>query len=93
MICFDDVIAIGLIKSFTAAGLQVPEHLSVVGFDDIELTTFPLSSVSIPTYDGGKALARKLFDRIFGKEAGSYEHMTLQEKLIVRSSVKPIYPQ
>jgi DNA-binding LacI/PurR family transcriptional regulator len=87
VICFDDVIAIGLIKSFTACGLQVPEHMSVVGFDDIEMTTFPLTSVSIPTYEGGKTLARKLFQRIIERETVSFEHVILKEKLIVRSSV------
>jgi len=41
--------SIGVIKAFQGAGHRVPDDLSVVGFDDIELNVFPLTTVSIPT--------------------------------------------
>jgi DNA-binding LacI/PurR family transcriptional regulator len=88
VICFDDVIAIGLIKTFLASGLKVPDDLSVVGFDDIELKTFPLTSVSIPTYDAGKAMAWTLFDRIFERRVTDFQHIMFEQKLVIRSSVK-----
>ncbi|MGG1599689.1 LacI family DNA-binding transcriptional regulator [Paenibacillus naphthalenovorans] len=91
IICFDDVIAIGAVKALLEAGLQVPEDVSVVGFDDIELTTFPLTTVSIPTYEAGKALAWTLFDRIFGRRVSGFQHIMFEQKLIVRSSVRRLH--
>jgi len=90
LVCFDDVIAIGVIKAFESAGLKVPDDLSLTGFDDIELMTFPLTSVSIPTYEAGKTLAAMVFERILGEGDSEFKHMTLDERLIVRSSVKRI---
>ncbi|RJX41835.1 LacI family transcriptional regulator [Paenibacillus pinisoli] len=91
LICFDDVIAMGVIKACESAGLKIPEDLSLVGFDDIELMIFPLTSVSIPTYDAGKLLAKILFERIFEEEVAEYRQVTLDEKLVVRSSVKSLH--
>ncbi|CAH0120172.1 MULTISPECIES: LacI family DNA-binding transcriptional regulator [unclassified Paenibacillus] len=88
LICFDDVIAMGVIKAFEAAGLSIPGDLSLIGFDDIELMTFPLTSVSIPTYEAGKLLAKILFERIFEENVSEYKQITLSEQLVVRSSVK-----
>nr|WP_314256777.1 LacI family DNA-binding transcriptional regulator [uncultured Devosia sp.] len=39
--CANDITAIGAIDGFRAAGLRVPEDVSVVGFDDIELASWP----------------------------------------------------
>jgi DNA-binding LacI/PurR family transcriptional regulator len=88
VICFDDVIAIGVVKALMEAGLNVPEDLSIIGFDDIELNTFPLTTVSIPTYEAGKALAWTLFDRILKRRVSGFQHITFEQKLIVRSSVR-----
>jgi DNA-binding LacI/PurR family transcriptional regulator len=88
VICFDDLIAIGLIKAFQGAGLRVPDDLSVVGFDDIEFNTFPLTTVSIPTYDAGKAMAWTLFDRILQRRESGYKHIQFEQRLVVRASVK-----
>jgi len=88
VICFDDLIAIGVIKALQDAGLRVPDDLSVVGFDDIEFNTFPLTTVSIPTYDAGKAMAWTLFDRILERRESGYKHIQFEERLVVRASVK-----
>ncbi len=40
---FDDLTALGAILALNKAGMKVPEHCSVVGFDDV-----PLSSLSAP---------------------------------------------
>jgi len=41
---FDDLTALGAIRALTKAGVKVPENCSVVGFDDV-----PLSSLSAPS--------------------------------------------
>jgi len=92
LICFDDVIAMGVLKAFEKAGLKVPDDLSLIGFDDIELMIFPLTSVSIPTHEAGKLLAKSLFERIFEERVSDYKQIMLEEKLVVRSSVKKVTP-
>jgi DNA-binding LacI/PurR family transcriptional regulator len=91
VICFDDVIAIGVVKALMEAGLNVPEDLSIIGFDDIELNTFPLTTVSIPTYEAGKALAWTLFDRILQRRVSGFQHITFEQKLVIRSSVRRLH--
>ena len=44
MMAFDDLTALGTIRALTKAGVKVPEHCSVVGFDDV-----PLSSLAVPS--------------------------------------------
>jgi DNA-binding LacI/PurR family transcriptional regulator len=47
----NDLTAIGAMGAITEAGLRVPEDISVVGFDDIQLSAFttpPLSTVHLP---------------------------------------------
>src|SRR5438045_9176182 len=44
LMAFDDLTALGAIRSLTKAGVKVPENCSVVGFDDV-----PLSSLSAPS--------------------------------------------
>ncbi|KRA99824.1 hypothetical protein ASD83_04815 [Devosia sp. Root685] len=39
--CANDITAIGAIDGFRALGLRVPDDISVVGFDDIELASWP----------------------------------------------------
>src|SRR6202048_3052978 len=44
LMAFDDLTALGAIRALTKAGVKVPENCSVVGFDDV-----PLSSLSAPS--------------------------------------------
>jgi DNA-binding LacI/PurR family transcriptional regulator len=44
LLAFDDLTALGAIRALTKAGVKVPEQCSVIGFDDV-----PLSSLSAPS--------------------------------------------
>jgi len=44
---FDDLTALGAIRALTKAGVKVPEHCSVMGFDDVALAA--LSAPSLTT--------------------------------------------
>ena len=69
-------------------GRQVPDDISIIGFDDIELMTFPLTTVQIPEYEMGEKAAELLFDKIMGKASGSPREILLDTELVVRKSVK-----
>src|SRR3984957_4236691 len=44
LLAFDDLTALGAIRALTKAGIKVPQQCSVVGFDDV-----PLSSLAVPS--------------------------------------------
>src|SRR6202045_4598547 len=51
LMAFDDMTAFGAIRALAKAGLRVPEHCSVIGFDDVaasSLYTPPLTTVRQP---------------------------------------------
>ena len=59
----NDMIAAGALHELTARGLRVPEDVSVVGIENLEITTFTtpnLTSVHLPTAEIGAATARHL---------------------------------
>ena len=56
LFCFNDLIAFGALLAARELGLEVPNDLAVVGFDDITMDAFsepPLSTVRIAQYDLG----------------------------------------
>ena len=56
LICFNDTIAIGAAKACREAGVKVPEDLSLVGFDDIEMASYVqpgMTTFAQPRYEIG----------------------------------------
>ena len=52
VLCHNDVMAIGALRAVRAAGRRVPEDVSIVGFDDIDLAAYaepPLTTVAQDT--------------------------------------------
>lgn len=57
----NDVIAAGALHELASRGLRVPQDISVVGIEDLEIATFtapPLTTVRLPTAEIGAATAR-----------------------------------
>ncbi|MCX7615209.1 MAG: LacI family transcriptional regulator [Clostridiales bacterium] len=86
--CATDVTAIAAIKRFTEAGIKIPEQLSVISIDDIELAQYVspmLTTVSIPKIEMGKMAVRTLIDRI-NKVHLLPMKIYLPHKLLIRES-------
>jgi len=68
MFCFNDRMAMGAYQSASAAGLRIPEDLSVVGMDNLELIAdalWPgLTTVALPHYEMGCWAVTRLLDDI-----------------------------
>jgi LacI family transcriptional regulator len=65
VLAFNDLVAMGLINALTERGLRVPEHLSVVGFDDIPFARYmtpPLTTAAVPVTDLGEQAWRRMRD-------------------------------
>ncbi|MBM7581620.1 LacI family transcriptional regulator [Caldicoprobacter guelmensis] len=83
--------AIGAIRAIKDYGLRVPEDVSVVGFDDLDISAFldpPLTTVSQPLYEMGARAAQRLISLINGEKPDKPQMELVQAKLVIRKSVK-----
>ena len=88
VVCSNDWTAIGALHAIHAAGLRVPEDLSVVGFDDIPLSSYitpALTSVRMSAQDVGSTAFQALFSLI-GEENVEGNVYQVATKLVVRNS-------
>ncbi|MFC3076038.1 LacI family DNA-binding transcriptional regulator [Shinella pollutisoli] len=88
--CGSDILAVGAIKYCHSAGIAVPEDVSVVGFDNLEvaeLVTPELTTVDVPAREMGEAAADALLR--LGEKKGSFIVTELPTRLIVRGSTGP----
>jgi LacI family transcriptional regulator len=70
-----DVQAFGVLAAAAARGLRIPQDLSVIGFDDIELATFVgLTTVHQQLFESGHLGARLLLDAVSGALPAPVEH-------------------
>ena len=87
----NDRMAAGMMRQARENGLNIPADLSLVGFDDVPLTTLvepPLTTIRQPSYELGKVAAQKLFEMING-DLQQFEPIVLPVELIVRGSTAP----
>jgi LacI family transcriptional regulator len=87
----DSRVALGVLKAIRAAGLAVPEEISMVGFDDADWTSVVNPAISVvaqPTYELGRRAAELLLGRIAGNEEPAAVHM-LPTDFLSRQSVAP----
>lgn len=86
LFCYNDTTALGAMRSARAAGLRIPEELSVVGFDDIDLAPFfepPLTTVAQPKRRMGEMAVQMLLELLAGRPVVD---QVLPNELIVRGS-------
>lgn len=86
-----DEFAMGTISYLHDIGQSVPEHLSVIGFDNIRMAQLfipKLTTIEQPTYDIGYRSVQKLHELITTGEV-SVLREKLPHQLIVRESTRP----
>jgi DNA-binding LacI/PurR family transcriptional regulator len=91
IVCASDPMALGAIRAVRRAGLTVPGHVSVVGFDDSALmncTDPPLTTVRQPIDSMGRLVIELLVGQISGATV-SHDEMLFEPELVVRSSTGP----
>lgn len=67
ILCANDPMALGVIQSAKDMGIKIPEELSVIGIDDIDISSQfdpPLTTVRIFKEEMGNISAKRLIDRI-----------------------------
>lgn len=83
----NDLSAIGAIKALKSEGLVVPDDISVIGFDDIDISGFfnpPITTVNNPIARQGLLAVNRLLAMIQKKDSGRLDK--LEGTLVVRNS-------
>lgn len=87
VIAFNDLVAVGLIHELQDRGVQVPQEISVTGFDDIPFARYnapALTTMAVPYRRLGAESWRRL-DAVMRGEEPDYD-ITYQPRLEVRTS-------
>ena len=93
--CSNDMLAIGAIEGARQLGLRVPQNVSIIGFDDMQISSFispTLSTITQPTYEMGRTGAEVLLNRLENKLQEPV-HKFLDIKLVARESTSKMDPK
>ncbi|GGP07849.1 LacI family DNA-binding transcriptional regulator [Oceanobacillus neutriphilus] len=84
----NDEMAIGGLQAFNENGIKVPGDVSIIGYDDIEISEYvnpPLTTIKQPKYETGSLAIQLIFQLLRGEKIN---HLyKLNTELVVRSSV------
>lgn len=86
----NDITAMGIIHGLVSEGINVPEDISVMGFDNIEFSAMinpPLTTINQPAFETGRLACKILIETLENKEKNNIS-IQLQPTLIERKSVK-----
>lgn len=84
----NDFAALGALDAIDEAGLEVPEDISVVGYDDSALShirRIALTTVAQPSVEMGRTAVRLLIERI-QEGRSDPRHIVLPPQLVVRGT-------
>ncbi|TFZ04990.1 LacI family DNA-binding transcriptional regulator [Ramlibacter rhizophilus] len=88
VVCCNDLVALGAYDALRAAGLRIPEDVSVTGHNDMPLVDMvnpPLTTIGLPHRELGWRAAQLLFERLDGTSL-SPATVVLRPELVVRAS-------
>jgi len=91
IMCFNDMLAVGLLRACKIAGIKVPEDLSITGFDNITFSAYTnpsLTTLDQPKYSIGNEAAQLLLDLLKNLENSDNTHKEkiLKGSLLIRES-------
>ncbi|MGB9680444.1 MAG: LacI family DNA-binding transcriptional regulator [Thermoanaerobacteraceae bacterium] len=89
----NDLMAYGAYKTIRSRGYKIPDDISIVGFDDIQLSQIlepQLTTIRQPAYDMGLTATRMLIKLIEGEKLNR-KIINFKPKLIIRQSTGSIY--
>jgi LacI family transcriptional regulator len=92
LVCGNDVVALGALNAARQLGVEVPAGVSVVGFDDLPIASWPIVQLTTVAFDLGgmaRAAASLLVRRLDAAPGAAYETVTFGSRLVTRSTLGP----
>lgn len=86
IICYNDILAFSIISALSSKGIYVPQDYSFIGFDNLSIVPYPLTSVDIPKYEMAETATKILIRQIENKDM--VHKVTLSSGLVIKGSVK-----
>ncbi len=91
IICYNDMLALGVLKRLKQAGLDVPNELSVTGFDNILVSEYavpPLTTIDQPKRFLGAEAARMMLEQLKPQtdQPSEFKVIRLKGMLLIRAS-------
>lgn len=92
--CYNDLVALGVCHALEELGLRVPEDVSVVGYDDLQILDYlssasRLTSVRVPKFEVGRTAAEILHNEIENAAPSKPRKVYLHAELVVRETTAP----
>lgn len=87
----NDELAFGVLEAADKAGLKLPEHLSVIGFDNVLTARYvqpKLTTMNFPMFDIAQASARMALKAVYAKQPT--EEGIFEPTLVKRDSVRSL---
>lgn len=90
---FNDIIALGAIKAMQELGINIPKDVSVIGFDDIPISSLinpGMTTIKVFTNEMGSLAVKRLINKINEDEEVVPIKIEIDTKLIERNSVSRV---
>lgn len=90
VVCFNDTVALGVMRELRRRGIAVPDDISIVGYDDVAFAAAlspGLTTVRQPKYRVGHTAAALLLDE--GRAGHRHQEVLFRPELVVRESTRP----
>jgi LacI family transcriptional regulator len=94
--CGNDLLALGVVAGLVSQGVRVPEEVSVVGFDDIEMAEqnpLPLTTIRQPKAELGWVATNLLLEEALRGAAHAHREVMFQPELVVRATTRRVIGQ
>lgn len=89
--CFNDLVAMGVLRGLNQLYLDVPDDISVVGYDDIQPADYlpvPLTTVRASKREMGQQAARLLLRQIEAESDVEPSNVQIESELAIRDSTR-----
>lgn len=93
VICFNDLVAMGVLRGLAQLYIDVPGDMSVIGCDDIQHADYlpvPLTTVRASKREMGQRAVSLLLNQIESDEDVEPKRIQLESELAVRASTRPV---
>jgi LacI family transcriptional regulator len=90
IVCANDVVALGTLNAARELNIGVPDQVSVVGFDDLPVASWPIVRLTTVTFDldgMARAAAGLLVRRLEAGDEPPFETVTFGSRLVLRDTL------